>query len=150
MNGIPSTTFTSQSQTGEQPPVPKLPISLVIVAVIIIIYGVWDIGRGFYGIYQDRTVDLGIILGIISVVAGVGILRNKRFWYLVARIVSFLLAVTYAVLFISLMFLRDTEYVTFYQHFSFGIAYVSLSLLLFCWMFRVLVKNTPISSGVSG
>ncbi|MCH8492168.1 MAG: hypothetical protein LAT53_02865 [Idiomarina sp.] len=144
MNGITPTNFTSQSQSGEQLPVHTLPISLIIVAVILILYGVWDIGRAIYGIYQDRTLDLGTILGILSVASGVGILRNKRFWYLVARIVSFLLAVIYAVVLIALVLLSDTEYVTFHQHFSFGIAYVSLSLLLFCWMFRVLVKSAPL------
>lgn len=144
MDGITRNSSPSSSHKNEQTMTPKLSVSLIIVAVLIILFGAMDLGVEIYSIYHDGNFTEGLIFGAIAVFTGIGILRKKRFFYLVARIISFLLVLMYAGLTFILLFASESEHITFYQEFGFSLAFLLSALVITCWMFWVLIKSAPL------
>lgn len=149
MDGIDRNTKLANPQSTEQLTTPKLSVSLMVVAVLFVLFGTQKLIVDALQLYRTGVIDLGIIFGVMSVYAGVGILRKKRFWYLVARVFSFMVAALYALVAITFVFLAETDYLTINRTFglSFGLAYMFFILALHCWMFWVLRKSAHLFTG---
>lgn len=149
MDGIDRNTKLANPQNTEQLKTPKLSISLIVVAVLFVLLGTQKLIPDALQLYRSGEIDLGIIFGVISVYAGVGILRKKRFWYLVARVFSFMVAALYALVAITLVLLPETDYFTIARTpgLMFGLAYIFFMMAAHCWMFWVLGKSAHLFTG---